>query len=60
MSKGIKGMIRAKSSPSPDKKIDSKGNPSIGKPDIVGGLPAGGGTPKWAKSAIRSAEGKAK
>ena len=55
-----KKMVKALSSPSPDKKIDSKGNPSIGKPDIVGGLPAGGGTPKWAKSAIRGAEGKAK
>ena len=55
-----KKMVKSLSSPPPDKKIDSKGNPSIGKPDIVGGLPAGGGTPKWAKSAIRGAEGKAK
>lgn len=55
-----KSPTKAKSSPSPDKRIDSKGDPKIGKPDIVGGLPAGGGTPKWVSGPAKSATGKAK
>jgi len=52
--------MKAKSSPKPAKKIDSKGRPEHSVTGVPGYGSKGVGTPKWVSGPAKSAEGKAK